>query len=90
VKAGNDSQLTRRPIFAFGNSGGDQQMLQWTAAGLGSRFMGLFTTRRLSANGAYDRTSHVGKLDKALDEAQARGWTIVDMKKDWKRVFAFQ
>lgn len=39
---------------------------------------------------AYDRTSHIGKLDKALDEANRKGWAVVDMKNDWKRVFPFE
>jgi phosphoglycolate phosphatase-like HAD superfamily hydrolase len=79
--------IGRRPIFAFGNSDGDQQMLEWTAAGNGARFMGLVHHTDAEREWAYDRNSHVGKLDKALDEANARGWTVVDMKNDWKVVF---
>jgi hypothetical protein len=82
--------IGRRPIFAFGNSDGDQQMLQWTAAGGGPRFMGLVHHTDAEREWAYDRTSHIGKLDKALDEANAKGWMVVDMKKDWKRVFPFE
>jgi len=82
--------IGRRPIFAFGNSDGDQQMLEWTAAGGGTRFMGLVHHTDAEREYAYDRQSHVGKLDKALDEANARGWTVVDMKRDWKKVFAFE
>ena len=82
--------IGRRPIFAFGNSDGDQQMLEWTAAGTGARFMGLVHHTDAAREWAYDRQSHVGKLDKALDEANAKGWTVVDMKRDWKRVFAFE
>ena len=66
---------------------GDQQMLEWTAAGDGARFMGLVHHTDAEREWAYDRASHVGKLDKALDEANARGWTVVDMKNDWKVVF---
>jgi hypothetical protein len=80
--------IGRRPIFAFGNSDGDQQMLEWTAAGDGPRFMGLVYHTDAEREFAYDRTSHVGKLDKAWDEAVARKWAVVDMKKDWKQVFA--
>jgi hypothetical protein len=80
--------IGRRPIFAFGNSDGDKEMLEWTAAGDGPRFMGLVHHTDAEREWAYDRTSHVGKLDKAWDEAVARKWTVVDMKKDWKRVFA--
>ena len=80
--------IGRRPIFAFGNSDGDKEMLEWTAAGDGPRFMGLVHHTDAEREYAYDRTSHVGKLDKAWDEATARKWTVVDMKKDWKQVFA--
>ena len=79
--------IGRRPILAFGNSDGDQQMLEWTAAGPGPRFMGLVHHTDAVREWAYDRNSHVGKLDKALDEAAARGWTVVDMKRDWNTVF---
>ena len=79
--------IGRRPILAFGNSDGDQQMLQWTAAGGGARFMGLVHHTDAEREWAYDRTSHVGKLDKALDEANQRGWTVVDMQRDWRTVF---
>jgi len=79
--------IGRRPILAFGNSDGDQQMLEWTAAGAGPRFMGLLHHTDAEREYAYDRGSRVGQLDKALDEAKARGWTVVDMKQDWNRVF---
>lgn len=82
--------IGRRPIFAFGNSDGDQQMLQWTAAGSGARFMGIVHHTDAEREWAYDRRSHIGKLDKALDEATAKGWTVADMKRDWKHVFAFE
>jgi hypothetical protein len=82
--------IGRRPIAAFGNSDGDLQMLQWTAAGEGPRFMLLVHHTDAEREWAYDRHSPVGRLNKALDEAQARGWTVVDIRKDWKRVFPFQ
>jgi len=81
--------IGRRPIVAFGNSDGDLQMLQWTAAGSGARFMGLVHHTDAEREWAYDRASHIGKLDKALDEADAKGWSVVDMKRDWKQVFPF-
>jgi phosphoglycolate phosphatase-like HAD superfamily hydrolase len=81
--------IGRRPIFAFGNSDGDLQMLQETADGSGARFMGLVHHTDAEREWAYDRASHVGKLDKALDEAKTRGWTVVDMKRDWRTVFRF-
>jgi phosphoglycolate phosphatase-like HAD superfamily hydrolase len=82
--------IGRRPILAFGNSDGDHQMLQYTAAGGGARFMGIVHHTDAEREWAYDRQSHIGKLDKALDEANERGWTVVDMKRDWKKVFAFE
>ncbi len=83
--------IGRRPILAFGNSDGDlQKMLQWTAAAGGARFMGLVHHTDAVREWAYDRTSSVGRLDKALDEAKVKGWTVVDMKNDWKRIFPFE
>jgi phosphoglycolate phosphatase-like HAD superfamily hydrolase len=82
--------IGRRPILAFGNSDGDHQMLQWTASGLRPSFVGLIHHTDAEREWAYDRLSHVGKLDKALDEAISKGWMVVDMQQDWKRVFAFQ
>jgi phosphoserine phosphatase len=81
--------IGRRPIAAFGNSDGDLQMLQWTAAGPGDRLMMLSHHTDDRREWAYDRRSAIGRLDRALDEARARGWVIVDMKRDWARVFAF-
>jgi len=85
---GINEHIGRRPIFAFGNSDGDLQMLQWTAGGSGASFMGIVHHTDAKREWAYDRKSHIGRLDKALDEAKAKGWTVVDMKNDWKRVFA--
>ena len=82
--------IGRRPIFAFGNSDGDLQMLQWTTAGPGARFAGIVHHTDAEREYAYDRQSKIGKLDKALDEGKAKGWTVVDMKRDWKKVFAFE
>ena len=84
-----NEHIGRRPIAAFGNSDGDLQMLQWTAAGSGPRFCLYVHHTDAEREWAYDRSAHIGKLDKGLDEATQRGWTVVDMKKDWKRVFAF-
>lgn len=82
--------IGRRPVFAFGNSDGDQQMLEWTAAGAGARFMGLVHHTDPVREYAYDRDSSVGRLDKAWDEAVRRGWSVVDMKQDWKVIFPFE
>ena len=79
--------IGRRPILAFGNSDGDLQMLQWTATGSGKRFMGIVHHTDAEREYAYDRQSRIGHLDKALDEATAKGWAVVDMKKDWRTVF---
>jgi phosphoglycolate phosphatase-like HAD superfamily hydrolase len=79
--------IGRRPIAAFGNSDGDQQMLEWTTAGSGVRFGLIVHHTDAEREWAYDRKSHIGTLDKALDAAGARGWTVVDMKNDWKTIF---
>ncbi|MFY9941527.1 MAG: HAD family hydrolase, partial [Desulfobacterales bacterium] len=79
--------IGRRPIAAFGNSDGDLQMLQWTTAGKGARFALIVHHTDGDREWAYDRNSAVGRLDKALDEAREKGWTVVDMKNDWKTVF---
>lgn len=79
--------IGRRPIAAFGNSDGDLQMLQWTAAGPGARFCLYVHHTDAEREWAYDRKSHIGKLDKGLDEAKAKGWTVADMKADWKAIF---
>jgi phosphoglycolate phosphatase-like HAD superfamily hydrolase len=79
--------IGRQPIFAFGNSDGDKEMLEWTAACERLCFMGLVHHTDAVREYAYDRNSDVGKLDKALDEATAKGWTVVDMKNDWKTIF---
>jgi phosphoglycolate phosphatase-like HAD superfamily hydrolase len=86
---GINRNIGRRPVFAFGNSDGDQQMLEWTAAGGGSRLLGIVHHTDAKREWAYDRKSSIGRLDKAWDEAVAKGWMVVDMKADWKKVFPF-
>jgi hypothetical protein len=81
--------IGRRPIAAFGNSDGDLEMLQWTIAGTGARLALLVHHNDAMREFAYDRTPSIGQLDRALDEANAKGWTVVDMKNDWRRVFPF-
>ena len=83
-------QIGRRPIAAFGNSDGDLQMLQWTIAGSGPRFALLVHHTDDVREWAYDRNSAFGRLDKALTAAQASNWTVVDMKRDWRTVFAYE
>jgi hypothetical protein len=84
---GINLHIGRRPIAAFGNSDGDLQMLQWTAAGAGARLCLLVHHTDAVREWAYDRDSSVGQLDKALDEAKGRGWTVVDMQRDWKTIY---
>ena len=80
--------IGRRPIAAFGNSDGDLQMLQYTAAGDGARLLFLLHHDDAEREYAYDRQSHIGRLDKALDEAQEKGWIVASMKNDFGTVFA--
>jgi phosphoglycolate phosphatase-like HAD superfamily hydrolase len=84
---GIQMHIGRRPIAAFGNSDGDLQMLQWSCLADGARFCLIVHHTDAEREWAYDRQSHIGKLDKALDEAKINGWTVVDMKEDWKVVF---
>lgn len=84
---GIQMHIGRRPIAAFGNSDGDLQMLQWTTAGPGARFGLIVHHTDGEREWAYDRQSAVGRLDKALDMASSQGWTVVDMKHDWKTIY---
>jgi phosphoglycolate phosphatase-like HAD superfamily hydrolase len=84
---GIHQHIGRRPIFAAGNSDGDFQMLEWTTAGEGARFGMLVHHDDGDREFAYDRESHIGKLDRGLDEGPDRGWTIVSMKADWKSIY---
>ncbi|MFM9106283.1 MAG: HAD family hydrolase [Chloroflexota bacterium] len=79
--------IGKRPVLACGNSDGDRQMLEYTAAGDGSRLMILVHHDDAAREFAYDREGHVGRLDAAWDEAVARGWTVVSMKDDWATIF---
>jgi phosphoglycolate phosphatase-like HAD superfamily hydrolase len=87
---GIHQHIGRRPLAAFGNSDGDLQMLQWTTAGAGPRFCLYVHHTDSSREWAYDRESHSGKLDQGLDEARKKGWTVVDMREDWKTIFPVQ
>lgn len=84
---GINTFIGRRPIMAFGNSDGDQQMLEWTTAGSGIRFALIVHHDDDEREWAYDRKSQIGKLDKAWDEANAKGWIVLSMKDDWKMIF---
>lgn len=86
---GINQQIGRRPIAAFGNSDGDLEMLQWTTLSGGPRFGLIVHHTDAEREYAYDRQSHFGKLDIALDAAAVNKWTVVDMKRDWKKIFPF-
>jgi phosphoserine phosphatase len=84
---GIERHIGRRPVMAFGNSDGDLPMLQWTMAGTGARFALLVHHTDAEREWAYDRESPIGTLSAALDEAIARGWTVVSIADDWATVF---
>ncbi len=84
---GINQHIGRRPVLAFGNSDGDFEMLEWTTAGKGPRLGVLIHHTDSKREWAYDRKSHIGKLERGLDEAKTRNWLIVDMKRDWEEVF---
>lgn len=84
---GIQHHIGRRPIFAAGNSDGDLQMLEWTTSGTGPRFAMYVHHDDADREWAYDRDSHIGKLDKGLDESAKRGWTVVSMKSDWNQIY---
>jgi len=86
---GIQKHVGRRPVLAVGNSDGDTEMLEWTTIGHVPSLGLLVHHTDAGRETAYDRESHVGRLDTALDEAPSRGWIVVDMKADWKRVFPF-
>jgi hypothetical protein len=84
---GIQSRIGRRPIAAFGNSDGDLQMLQWTAAGPGPRFCLYVHHTEAEREWAYDRKSHVGKLNKG---SRRGGCPLLDrreLKNDWKKIY---
>lgn len=85
-----DRHIGRRPVFCAGNSDGDLAMMQYTASGGGPRFMLYVHHTDGEREWAYDRESHVGHFDKGLDEAREKGWTLVDMARDWRVVFPFE
>ncbi len=82
--------IGKRPIAAFGNSDGDLQMLQWTEIRNGKRLMVYIHHTDAEREWAYDRKSSVGRLNKGLDEANEKGWTVVDMKNDWNVIYPFE
>jgi hypothetical protein len=87
---GINEGIGRRPIVAFGNSDGDLEMLQWTTISGGPRFGAIVHHTDAEREYAYDRQSHFGRLDVALDAATVNRWTVIDMKKDWNVIFPFE
>jgi phosphoserine phosphatase len=77
-----------RPVIAFGNSDGDYEMLEYTTTGKGPGLGLILHHTDAAREFAYDRDSHIGKLDRGLNDAAAQGWLVVDMAKDWSRVFS--
>jgi phosphoglycolate phosphatase-like HAD superfamily hydrolase len=82
-----DARIGKRPILAAGNSDGDFEMLEWSTAGKGPRLGLIVHHTDGEREFAYDRDSHVGRLDRGLDEAAERGWVLIDMKQDWARIW---
>ena len=84
---GIQKHIGRRPILAFGNSDGDFEMLEWTTSGEGPRLGVIVHHDDAGREYAYDRKSHIGRLDRGLDEAGRRGWVLVSMKDDWRTIY---
>lgn len=82
--------IGKKPVFASGNSDGDLQMMQWTASNKYKSFMLYLHHTDAEREWAYDRDSHIGRLDKGLDQALNDGWSVIDMKKDWKLIYPFE
>ena len=87
---GINHHIGRIPVLASGNSDGDLQMLQYADSGPGTRLMLYLHHTDEEREWAYDRDSHVGRLDKGLDEANEKGWTVIDMKRDWKIIYPIE
>ncbi len=81
--------IGKKPVFSSGNSDGDLQMMQWTASNKYKSFMLYVHHTDSIREWAYDRDSHIGRLDKGLDQAKKDGWTIIDMEKDWRIIYPF-
>ena len=82
--------IGRRPIAAFGNSDGDLQMLQWSDSNNGPRLIMIVHHTDKKREWSYDRDSHIGRLDKALTQADQQGWSVIDMQQNWKRIYSFE
>jgi phosphoserine phosphatase len=82
--------IGKKPVFSSGNSDGDLPMMQWTASNKYKSFMLYVHHTDAEREWAYDRDSHIGRLDKGLDQALKDGWTVIDMKNDWKIIYPFE
>jgi len=82
--------IGKKPVFSSGNSDGDLAMMQWTASNKYKSFMLYVHHTDAEREWAYDKDSHIGKLDKGLIQAKKNGWTVIDMKKDWKIIYPFE
>ena len=82
--------IGKKPVFSSGNSDGDLQMMQWAASNKHKSFMLYVHHTDAEREWAYDRESHIGKLDKGLDQALKDGWTVIDMKNDWMIIYPFE
>lgn len=83
--------IGKRPVFTAGNSDGDYAMLQWTVTATGYPRFGMIVHHTDSVREwAYDRQSHIGKLERGLDDAAKYNWMLVDMKTDWKKIYPFE
>jgi hypothetical protein len=88
---GINSHIGRRPIAAFGNSDGDQQMLEWTQGGKGNRLMMLVNHDDAKREWAYGAESKIGTFsDSLMAAAKKSGWVVISMKKDWKVIFPYE
>lgn len=86
---GIEKFIGKRPLASFGNSDGDYEMLRWCTSAPGPRLGLIVHHTDAQREYAYDRNSHIGQLNKTLDEAPQRGWLVVNMKRDWKRIYSF-
>jgi hypothetical protein len=85
---GIDRSIGRRPVLAFGNSDGDYEMIEYTTTGPGPSLGLILHHTDAAREWAYDRDSHVGRLERGLDDAAAKGWVVVDMAADWSRIYS--
>lgn len=81
--------IGKKPVFAAGNSDGDYQMLQWTSTNTQPHMEIIVHHTDSTREYAYDSTSHIGTLKKGIDDAPRYGWVLVDMKRDWNKIYPY-